>query len=129
MVQPVERAVFAAGAFVGEQGIDMAGHLDLLAATEATWVIGDDFQPVDDAHPLERGEDLQRPTDMGVRDAVIVQIKAQVRRLARNAAALGRISPRLLSRTSPSWLHDSAQDLADPQKRVRRKARPRVTQQ
>lgn len=45
------------------------------------------------------------------------------------AAALGRISPRLLSRTSPSWLHDSAQDLADPQKRVRRKARPRVTQQ
>jgi hypothetical protein len=48
-------------------------------------------------------------------------------------AALGRISPRLLSRTSPCWLHDSArnsaQALAHRQVREQRDPRQHVTQQ
>ena len=45
MVQPVERAMFAPGAFVGDQRIDMGAHLDLLTATEAARVIGDGIDP------------------------------------------------------------------------------------
>src|ERR1700682_635174 len=83
MMQPIERTMRTCGAFVRLQRLDMEGIFDLLGAIEAARVIGDRLRPLDDAHPLERGEDLHLPTHMSMRDAVIVQIKAQVRSLAR----------------------------------------------
>jgi hypothetical protein len=36
---------------------------------ESAQVVVDGVEPVHDPHPFERGEDLQRPADMGIRDA------------------------------------------------------------
>ena len=84
MMQPIERTMRTSGAFVRRQRLDMEGIFDLLGAIEAARVISDRLVALDDAHPLERGEDLHLPTDVSMRDAVIVQVKAQVRCLARD---------------------------------------------
>src|SRR5260370_2429942 len=84
MMQPIECTMCTTGAFVRLQRLDMEGIFDLLGAIEAERVVIDRLVALDDAHPLERGEDLHVPTHMSMRDAVIVQVKAQVRSLARD---------------------------------------------
>jgi hypothetical protein len=76
MMQPIECTMRTSGAFVRLQRLDMAGIFDLLGAIEAASVISDRVLPFDDAYPLKGGEDLNLPTHMSMRDAVIVQIKA-----------------------------------------------------
>jgi len=63
------------------------GDLRSAGAIEATQVVGNRVLPFDDAHPLKRGYDLHLPTDVSMRDAVIVQVKAQVRVLRAMASA------------------------------------------
>jgi hypothetical protein len=81
---PIERTMRTSSAFVRLQRLDMTGIFDLLGTIEAAWMIRDRIVALEDTHPLERGDDLHLPTEVSMRDAVIVQIKAQVRSFPRN---------------------------------------------
>ena len=92
MVQPIDRPVCTAGALVVDQGLDMAGIFDLLRR-DRSCADGSAMTaaPSRMRTRLERGEHLERAAHVGVRDRVIVQIKAHVRGLR---APARRCAPR-----------------------------------
>jgi hypothetical protein len=72
VVQPVDRAVCAAGALVIDQGLDVGGLFDLLTPIEAARMDGEHRGTVDDPHGVDAGEDFEDAAHVGVRDRVII---------------------------------------------------------
>jgi hypothetical protein len=89
LMQAIEAAVVAGGAFPGDQRGDMLGDLDDRALIPATRVGGDDLAPLDDPDVVESGVDHDRAARMGVRHRVVVAVEADIgRRLDRGRFAL-----------------------------------------
>ena len=83
VMQAVHGAMCAAGALVIDQRLDMSRILDLRAAIEAArHASAMTSAAIQDAHGLERGEELERAAHVGVGDGVVVQVEAHVGGLA-----------------------------------------------
>ena len=78
VVQSVSGPMGAPGAFVGLEGLDVAGLLDLRAAIVAPGMRGDDRAALEDTYGLDGGEHLEGAAHMGVGDGVVVEVKAYV---------------------------------------------------
>ena len=76
VVQPVSRPMGSPCTFVGLERLDVAGLLDLRAAIVAPRVRGDERAAIEDAYGLDGGEHLEGAAHVGVRDGVVVQVKA-----------------------------------------------------
>ena len=82
--------MMAGGALVFDQRFDMGGRLDLRPLVIAARMAGDNLAAVDDANLFVIGQHGELPTNMGVRDRVVVEIKADIGCLAgRYILALG----------------------------------------
>ena len=71
------------GALVFDQRFDVDGSLDLLTSIPAAHVVRQLLCAVQDANPVFVGQHAQGAAHMGVRHRVVVQIEADVGRLAR----------------------------------------------
>ena len=78
VVQPVSRPMGSPCTFVGLERLDVAGLLDLRAAIVAPRVRGDDRAAIENAYGLDGGEHLEGAAHVGVRDGVVVEVKAYV---------------------------------------------------
>ena len=78
MVEAVGGAVLAGGAFVLDEGLDVCGVFDLLAAVEGARMLGNHLARINDAHGVQAREDDQGAAHIGVGDGVVVQVKAHV---------------------------------------------------
>src|SRR5688572_20891190 len=72
MMQSIHGTMGAAGALLRDQRLHMLWIFDLLTTIEAARMSGNDVIAIEHAHALQRYHELQRATDMGVRDGVIV---------------------------------------------------------
>ena len=52
VMEAVGGAVLTGGAFVFDEGLDVGGVFDLLAAVEGAWMLGDDVTRIRDAHGI-----------------------------------------------------------------------------
>ncbi len=80
--QVVGGAVLAGGVFLGDQGGDVGGVLDLGALVVAAAMAGEDLRAIGDAYLVRIGEQRQAAPDMRVRNGVVVAVEAGVRGLA-----------------------------------------------
>jgi hypothetical protein len=64
------------------QGREVFGDFDLLAAVKTAFMRGDRGLAIEDAHLIHTGNDGERARHAGVRDRIVIQIEAHVRRLA-----------------------------------------------
>ena len=81
-LQATGRAVLARGVLLVDQRRDVGLVLDPSPAIVAARVPGDDAGAVDDADRVFRGDHLQHALHAVVRHRVIVEVEAQIRRLA-----------------------------------------------
>ena len=70
--------MMAGGALVFDQRFDMGGRLDLRPLVIAARVAGDNQPAVGNAYLVVIGQHCQLPTNMGVRDRVIIEIKTDI---------------------------------------------------
>ena len=75
-------AVLVGGALVVDQRLDMGGVLDLRALVVAAPVTGQDMDTIDDAQLLRVRQHRQRALHIGSRHGIVVEVKANVGRLA-----------------------------------------------
>ena len=75
-------AMLASGALMLDQRLDMGGILDLRSLVVAAPVAGEHLGAVDDAHLMRIGENGQHAPNVGVRHRIIVQVEADIGRLA-----------------------------------------------
>ena len=78
----VRSAVPAAGALLLDQSLDMCLVLDLLAFVVAARMAGEDLPSVGDADFAGVGEHRQRSPHMAVRNRIVVEVEADIGRLA-----------------------------------------------
>src|SRR4051794_4484873 len=112
--EAVGGAVLPRGALVRDQGLEVAVLLDLRALVVAATIAGEHMEAVDDAHLMDAGQHRQRPSDMGMRYGVVVEVEADIGRLADlDRDALTRapsVSPRYLSSATSSGAGLSGND-------------------
>ncbi len=68
--------------FVFNQGRDVFGPLDLLPPIEAAGMRGDHRLTIENADVIQTGGHGERAGHAGVRDRVVVEVEAHIRRLA-----------------------------------------------
>ena len=74
--------VLAGGTLVVDERLDVGGNLDLCALVVAAPMAGEDVRAVGDAHLVRIGEHGQNAPDMGMRYRIIVEVEADIGRLA-----------------------------------------------
>src|ERR1700722_2094127 len=82
LCEAVRSAVLASGALLLDQLLDVGGDLDLRALVVAALVAGEHLGTVDDAHLVWIGENGQCASHMIMGNRVIVQVEADIGRLA-----------------------------------------------
>ena len=76
-------AAMSARAALGfDERLDVLGFLDLIAAVPRARMCRHDLHSVEDAHRVERRDHDERAAHAVVRDRVVVEVEADVRRLA-----------------------------------------------
>ena len=74
--------MLTSGTLVVEQSLDVGGLFDLRPLVVTARMAGDDVGTVGDAHLMGIGEYCQDAPDMAVRDRIIVEVEADIGRLA-----------------------------------------------
>src|SRR5215472_4304300 len=82
LCETVIGAVLAGGPLVVDQPLDVGGIFDLRPLVVAAPMAGEDVCAVGDAHLMRIGEHGQNAPDMGVRNRIIVEVEADIGRLA-----------------------------------------------
>ena len=75
-------AVLTGGTLVVDQSLDMGGIFDLCPLVVAARMAGEDVRAVGDAHLMRVSEHGQNAPDMRVRDRIVVEVEADIGRLA-----------------------------------------------
>ena len=80
--ETVIRAVLTGGTLVVEQSLDVGGVFDLRPLVVAARMAGENVRAVGDAHLMRVSEHGQNVPDMRVRDRIVVEVEADIGRLA-----------------------------------------------
>ena len=82
LCEVVGTAVAACGVLVLDQGLDVAGVLDLRPLVVAAAMTSEHLRAIDDAHLVRIGQHREQALHLGVRDGIIVEVEAHIRGLA-----------------------------------------------